>query len=96
MDSRQLLARAEHALRTGQPNLAALYMRRARERNRQEVLEQRRQRSTISFLQALVVARLNTRDAAQPLIDFLDAFTATPPTRNHYALAGPSKGEAPA
>jgi hypothetical protein len=29
MDTGQLVARAEHALRTGQPNLAVLYMRRA-------------------------------------------------------------------
>lgn len=86
MDSRDLLQKAERALRTGQPNLATLYMKRARQRIAQEVARQRRQRAKLSFLQALLVARLDAIDVAKPFIEFLDAFRE--PTQNDFALVG--------
>lgn len=89
MDSRQLLERAIHAARTGQPNLATLYMRRARQVLAAEIREQRRQRGALSFTQALIVARLNVADAARPFVEFLDAFNRA--TQADYALvAGPT------
>lgn len=90
MDSRTLIGRAIHADNTDQPRLCELYMRRARQVLAEEIREQRRQRSALSFTQSMIVARLNIADAARPLVEFLDSFNRA--TQADYALiSGPSK-----
>lgn len=99
MTAAHAIERAEHALRTGQPNLAVIYMRRAmvlvaqdREATRRAILRARVRGAgplellLISFEQIAEAAK----EAAQ---DFVQAWRQVAATaQNNYALAGPSKG----
>lgn len=84
MDSRNLIQKAERALRTGQPNLAALYMKRARQQLAQEVAEQRRQRAKLGLTQLIAVAVLDAVDVARPFLNLIRA--AQEPRQSDYAL----------
>lgn len=68
-DARHFIERAEHALRTNQPNLATLYMSRAREENQRE-----RQVAALQILGRIVGAEINRiADAIKPAVkNFID------------------------
>lgn len=96
MNAAHAIERAEHALRTGQPNLAITYMRRAavlvaqeREAARRAILRARLARA--SPAERIGIAAEEIAAAFKPFVDFITSFgTETGP--NSYALAGPSKG----
>lgn len=86
MNAAHHIAAAEAALRTNQPNLAMLHMRRAT-----EYLAEARYKSALQTVLDVM------SDAFRPVIEFVRAVgealsSSLDQTKADYALAGPSKG----
>jgi hypothetical protein len=91
------IERAEHALRTGQPNLASIYMRRASVLVAEDHAAARRRvrqariRNARNPVELIWLAVEDMTIAAQTVWDAIrEAFSNS--EQSKYALAGPSKG----
>lgn len=101
MTTDQLITKAIHAINTGQPNLAQLYMRKAAqqiEQHRQQLDPHRRQRQQLQQAAERMRRGLQQfvdglRKVAQVYIDALRPVAeALAENKQHdYALAGPAK-----
>lgn len=98
MTAAHAIERAEHALRTGQPNLACIYMRRASVLVAEDHAAARRrirQARTKNAQHPVEILTLYFEEVAASLQLVWDAFreaVITHEPKTSYALAGPSKG----
>lgn len=98
MTAAQLIARAEHALRTDQPNLAALYMRRAAEHLAAERAAIKQDfRKVFIKLGPFSPLALFAQDLAEVVNRVGDAMreafrSVAEHSQADFTLAGPSKG----
>lgn len=96
MTAAQLIARAEAALRTDQPNLATLYMRRAAEYLDAEraIIKQdyRKARTKINPMASIGFAMQDASEALQVLTEALKQSVAHSLSQADFTLAGPSRG----
>lgn len=98
MTAADLIARAERALLTGQPNLSALYMRRARELTAGEraTIKQdyRKARTQINPLASWQFAALDLTEGFRAFAKAFQSSVSHPLVQTDFTLAGPSKGGA--